>query len=416
MTINANFPVLRPSINLDFANAKALDPRITFARASQASFFGADGLLRLAPANEARFDHDPVTGVSKGLLIEESRKNLYLYSEDFASSYWIKTNVDISPNVSVAPDGTLFADKLIATTADSVHYVYLGMAVTTGVTYVASFFVKSEELSKCMIQFYGTNGAFTNAFLIYDLTTGTVVGTPAASITRYGIDAIGAGWYRVWAASTAIETVQGNTSISLVNNAGLTRFVGDGISGLYVWGAQLEAGSFPTSYIPTTSAQATRAADVAQMTGTNFSSWYRQDEGTFVTESDTSAVTATDKRVFSANDGTTSNHISLHYGANSGGTLSSIILNAGIFQFGPNEGAYIANTPYLRAFAYKAGDPKIATKGALNVATAPSAIIPTVNKLDIGNRVNVQQLNGHVASLTYFPKRLSNAELQGLSA
>jgi hypothetical protein len=70
-----NFPSVRPTLDLDFANSKTLDPRIEFTRASGGSYVGADGLIKYAGVNEARFDHDPVTGESLGLLVEEARTN-----------------------------------------------------------------------------------------------------------------------------------------------------------------------------------------------------------------------------------------------------------------------------------------------------------------------------------------------------
>ena len=76
MAINSNYPKIRPSLNLDFTNSRELDPRITFSRASSGGYFDANGIYRQAAPNEARFDHDPVTGECKGLLIEESRTNL----------------------------------------------------------------------------------------------------------------------------------------------------------------------------------------------------------------------------------------------------------------------------------------------------------------------------------------------------
>ena len=115
---------------------------------------------------------------------------------------------------------------------------------------------------------------FTHTF---NLSTGTASGTGASIVS------VGNGWYLCIGTVTVNTT--GSTGINFsINNGSTNSYTGDGYSGIYLWGAQLEAGAFPTSYIPTTSASVTRNADVASMTGTNFSSWYRQDAGCFYAE------------------------------------------------------------------------------------------------------------------------------------
>ncbi len=107
---NTDFPNVRPSLDLRFALAKKLDPRITFTRGSIGTYFGSDGLMRTAGVNEPRFDHYPITGQSLGLLIEESRTNLVTYSEDFNS--WTKFLASVSSNTATAPDGNTTADTV----------------------------------------------------------------------------------------------------------------------------------------------------------------------------------------------------------------------------------------------------------------------------------------------------------------
>ena len=126
MSISQNFPTIRPTLNLNFARSKTLDPRITFTRASTATYVDEDGLIKTAGADEARFDHDPVTGESLGLLIEESRTNLYDNTINFGSSNWIlQTSPEVTLNTTdvSSPDGTYSAVKWTPTTTLS-QYVY----------------------------------------------------------------------------------------------------------------------------------------------------------------------------------------------------------------------------------------------------------------------------------------------------
>ena len=93
MSINQNFPNVFPSVSLDFENSKTLDPRITFTRSSVGTYVGADGLIKTAAVSEARFDHNPTTGESLGLLIEEQRTNSFLYSGDLSNTDgWTRIN------------------------------------------------------------------------------------------------------------------------------------------------------------------------------------------------------------------------------------------------------------------------------------------------------------------------------------
>ncbi len=111
-------PTMRPTLLLDFANSLTVDPRITFTRASTATYFDAAGVLSSAANNVPRIDYDPETLICKGLLIEEARTNLLTYSEQFDNAAWIKSNANISVTStnSTSPDGTASADTVTIST------------------------------------------------------------------------------------------------------------------------------------------------------------------------------------------------------------------------------------------------------------------------------------------------------------
>jgi hypothetical protein len=227
-----------------------------------------------------RFDHDPTTGESLGLLMEESRQNLLLQSEDFSTT-WTNGESSENINVAVAPNGTTTADALVDTVNNSPHNVSQNVAGCAGSTsYTFSCYMKKGSKDFGALIFgpnasWGTGGG---ASVFFDLTNGTISASTSATGT---IQALPNGWYRCTATATTVAspgTVFGRIGSSLTGSA--QTYEGNGDEAIYLWGAQLEAGSFPTSYIPTTDATATRAADVASISGSNFSSWYRQDEGT----------------------------------------------------------------------------------------------------------------------------------------
>ena len=136
-----DYPTIEPSLRLDFANARALDPRITFTRASTATYVGRDGLIKTAGEDEARFDHDPTTGESLGLLIEESRTNLLPQSQQYTSTYWNDLNTlptGWTTTAGPAPDGSN-----TVTTWNSGNQIYeSNVSYSVGPQYTASVFVK----------------------------------------------------------------------------------------------------------------------------------------------------------------------------------------------------------------------------------------------------------------------------------
>lgn len=269
-----------PALDLFFSATKALDSRITFTRASTATFVNASGLVESAASGVARFTHDPVTLASLGLLVEESRTNLFLRSEEFSDAYWNKGNASVSANATTAPDGATTADKLVEDTATATHQLFRTVSVTSGQAYTFSLFIKPAGRSRIQFNLPFNFPASTQA--VFDVSTGTVVSSTGGATAS--ISAQANGFYRCVVTATATATSNGTLYLALVNTGTTTSYTGDGSSGLFLWGAQVEAGAFATSYIPTTSATVTRAADVATMTGTNFSSWYNQSQGTAVVD------------------------------------------------------------------------------------------------------------------------------------
>jgi hypothetical protein len=421
MSIKANFPSIRPSLLLDFANVKALDPRITFTRASTGTYFDAKGVLQTAVSGQARFDHNPTTLAPLGLLIEEQRTNLQVYSDDFADAAWTKTNSSITSNTIVAPNGTLTGDKLVEDATASVgHYVGDGFSVTSGTSYAASVYAKAGERTAFQIILL-SSGFGANVIGAFDLSNGvsTVVGGTASSSL---ITPVGNGWYRCTVIAQATATTSTSQQIrtaSTYSASSPASYTGDGTSGIFIWGAQIEAGAFPTSYIPTVAAAATRNADAASMTSTNFSSWYSQNEGTLYAEfiPNTPLSNPANQYVFAASDNTLSNRVCT-FRALSSGDAALRVTAGGVSQLAAVSFAAIANGSSNKTSVAYGGVGAIAATNALlssaGLSTAPTGI----NRLYIGANelgTSVQQLNGTIRKIAYYPTRLSNAQLQALT-
>jgi hypothetical protein len=209
----------------------------------------------------------------------------------------------------VAPNGTTTADKLVATLNNDQKYVSTTVSVISSFSYAFGMFAKKGEYEVLQISVANTNFSGTLAYANFNLNTGTIVSSVDCTPS---IQDIGDGWFRcsvIMAAATGTGANAFRFSPYASGNPGrLASYTGDGTSGIYLWGAQLEAGAFPTSYIPTTDATATRAADVASISGSNFSSWYRQDEGTtFAAYSQY----ASGGNIYTISDGTAANFITI---------------------------------------------------------------------------------------------------------
>jgi hypothetical protein len=288
--IDLDCPVVRPSLDLDFTQEE-LDPRITFTRGSIGTRVNRNRLIETVATNQPRFDYDPISGECKGLLIEESRQNLLTYSEDFSNAVWTKSQSSIITTSIVAPNGSTTYKLVENTVSGAGHFITQGsITKLSNAVLTLTIFAKAAER-----QYFGlVINSFSTGFgsrygAEFNLGNGTASEHDSAQGTytsgSYSITPYPNGWYRCRITCTTSTDAQTQVRIFTFRDANQwtssSSYSGDGTSGIYVWGAQLETGAFPTSYIPTTASTVTRSADLASMTGTNFSSWYNQSEGTF---------------------------------------------------------------------------------------------------------------------------------------
>jgi hypothetical protein len=367
-------------------------------------------VLLAAQAGVPRFDHNPTTGVSLGLLIEEQRTNLALYSAQFDDAYWSKADTAVDSNTIVAPDGTLTGEKLYENTATGQHRLLFatGITISTGVPYTYTIYAKSGERSRLKLANNGNFGA------IFDLSSGTIVETNAGFTSS--ITPVGNNWYRCAVTETSTASATGRLIVLLVSSGTTISYTGDGYSGIYIWGAQLEAGAFPTSYIPTVASQVTRSADAASMTGVNFSSWYRADEGSIVAGFGVNQVPSLDARLFYIGDGTTSNLMESNL------TTATNVVRFNVSTGGASQAAIITSataaqgTQNWAVATYKVNDFAATANGAAAV-TDTVGTVPVPNQLVIGNYAGLSRyINGTIRKIAYYPKRLANAEIVALTA
>jgi hypothetical protein len=380
---------------LDFTNP-VLDPRITFSRGTGATRVNASGFIEVVGTTTPRFDYDPVTLAPRGLLIEEARTNLLTYSEAISTGY-APVRATLVNNATAAPSGVVNATKIVEdTTATSTHIV--GGAITSGATSSFSVFAKAAERT----WLYVVSGTATAYF---DLSTGAVGTT--ANCTGSTVN-MGNGWYRCIISNFTTST---SVYVGPASGNGGASYTGNGTSGLYLWGLQLEAGAFATSYIPTVASTVSRSADVATMTGTNFSSWYNQAEGTFV--SDWSAIGYSGSNVIiGVSDSGLTNQF--QQALLSATTARFLVRTSGVDQatLDSTSGATSINK---MASAYKVNDFASTVNGAV-VVTDAAGTLPVTDRMGIGSRLNGLIWNGHIRAIAYYNTRLPNTQLQTLTA
>jgi hypothetical protein len=427
LPIAGSFPAL-PTLNLKFSeNRNLIDDvtgrqLITFTRASSATFIDSAGRLQTAAVDVPRFDHNPTTGESLGLLVEDQRTNSLLRSEEFDNAAWPRSGTTlptITADAAVAPNGATTADLWTRAITGS-NFISQAIAkAASAIQYTFSVFVKQSVGNFCALRCQGT---FPNKVdVVFNLSSGTIStaatvagGTftgPSASITPYPN-----GWYRLTVTATS-DTATGYQCFASFSSNGVLIDGIDSVSnsaGL-LWGAQLEAGAFATSYIPTTAAAVTCSADVASITGANFSSWYRQDEGTvFARYSFPQSPTAGGGRVFQFTNAAATNLIWLR--AQGGVNRIYDVTDASVSQASFNQGAYAAGIEYRAALAAKANDFGFAENGGASQSDS-SGTMPSVDRAGIGMEPigNGSQGNVHIRRLTYWPQRLSNSTLQTIT-
>jgi hypothetical protein len=364
-------------------------------------------LIETVSANQPRFDYDPVTGECKGLLIEESRSNLLVNSDDFNS--WAKNNYNVSTNVITAPDGTLTADKIIPINSNTNHDLFKTPSLSSN-TYTLSIFAKAAEQSFIRLRIDdGVVGRGT-FFNLSNGSIGSSVNVTSSTITPYPN-----GWYRC---SITVTTNIINVVFNSFPIGSTTNYTGNGTSGIYVWGAQLEAGAFPTSYIPTTASTVTRSADNASMGGTNFSSWYNQSEGTLYANAKSNSNTTQIPGIAALNNSSspTTNRVDLRYyqGGNSYTFFNGV--GGGGGSLPRTSGFSLTNPKFVVSYASQ--NVNFCVNSSLTSSRA-SAFVPSplVNRLLIGSFDSGTSgyLNGTISRLTYYPRALKPNQLQYLT-
>src|SRR6056300_147500 len=375
--------------------------------------------LQTAGNNVARFDHNPITGESKGLLIEQGETNLSTYSEDVVNWYNTKAYSTLKSNVAIAPDGTLTADRVIKDNANANSYVGKNFSLTSGSSYTASVYVKKYQSSSSFNYVAITNESNSGNTAWFNLDTATV-GTVRGTNASATITDVGNNWYRI--SYTWEETAGGTQTIyhRISDGDDDTTSTGNGFDGYFAWGFQLEAGTerMLSSYIKTEGSTVTRDSDEAVIYDIYTSDWLKQGKGTVYVETSYYDVnffvtnlhfatlyqnrtgarfyvryTAYDRVAFLLTDGT-NNQTSTVSGANN---------------------STLPNVNHKVAYSYATDKINFAVNGGAFTEDTTAKIGEfNIFYLTRSNSTS-QKYNGHLKKIAYYPTNLTSNEIVDLT-
>ena len=404
---------LDSSLELDFT-AGWLDSRITFSRASTATYFDVTGTMQTAATNVPRFDYDPVTLQPRGLLVEEARTNLWPFSADLSttSSNGAPADVIKTANAAVAPDGTMTAARLVPSTGTGVHLSYRTFTGAVSTSYVASFFFKPAGYTTVQVVL-GNTGFPANGNANFDIQNGVVLSTGAGA-SAAGIIPAGNGWYRCWVAVTS-QASAGTYVANFTPYNGTLSFAGDGTSGVFAWGGMVEAGAFPTSYVATpTAAAVTRAQEQASMPATSL---VTPSAYTLVSEVQigTSNPAPYNAGTAALHDGTNNNRVALLYYPNL--SIGGYVVAGGTIQLDYETTTGISPFAIVRTGASVAATAYVAVNGGIVTGAHTGTTVPSVTTLAIGNSgPNTAACQQWIRRVRVWNRAVSATELQQVTS
>lgn len=392
-----------PRLALDFTTG-TLDPRVTVTRAlNTATRVNSSGYIETINANLPRFAFDPITLLPRGLLIEEERTNLLGYSAEYDNGYWAKLNVNISADAVLSPDGTTNAEAITSTSSAVATVGFFRNTGSLAAGHTMTVYAKAGTSDIAWIS--GNTG---QSYGVFNLATQTILGSANGTPS---IVAAGNGWYRLAVSNTTVTNAFVIMGAKDNYTSGDPWANGTWTSGntIHMWGAQLEYGAFPTSYIPTNSSSSqTRNSDVVTMTGSNFSSWWVSTTGAVVARTLQNLVSGISPSV-QFDDATADNIIALRGNT----TNPELYIKATTDQAQIDAGTIAANTAYTLGGVWDTNNCAAALNGAAPVPDT-SVTVPTVTQARLGSD-GINYLNGYLQTVRYWPQRITNAEIQAFS-
>ena len=385
-----------------------------FTRSGSATRINAQGLIETVGSGVSRLNYPMIDGVVKGCpshILEPQRTQLVQYSEDFSDSSWIKSGPTLTYNQGISPDGGNNATKIIPSTSNTSQDIFATVTALGSTVYTRSFFAKADGYNWIYIQQYD---GLTNLGAWFDLSTGLIGNTQSnvtSDIKYYGND-----WYKCSVTFTTQSSGSNERAqIRVVGSNGASTLQGNGIDGVLIWGAQVEQGSYPTSYIPNygTAAGVTRSAETA--TGSGDAATFNDSEGVLMIESATLSESDITARYFQLSDGSvTANGLTFRYYTTTN-YFQALYYTNGAYQavlsiFLPDSSEF-----NKIAFKYKTNDFSLFVNGIKVGSDANGSTGYTLSNLSFNNN-GFDSFEGSTKQLQYFDTALSDTDLEKLTS
>ena len=440
------YPNFRPRVDWNFAAVKKLDPRIKYRRQNNASYTDEFGMIRQVSENEPRFDHDPITGECKGLLLEEGRTNLVASSEDMNESFgsWVNNGIGARYTDSsgvISPDGTTGSTKLIENGATSSHLIYDNVSCSASTGYITSVFLKKPATNGRTFALI-TEGNTQNATAYFNLVDGTTTNNSGTGFVSSGTIEYPNGWWRCWMRfNTGGSQSSLNVQFGPAGDSGTGTFSYAGDSNKYIlaWGAQCESGEMVTSYIKTerhaNDNGSTRGQDFTTVEGTDFSDIFDTDFKQFSMVADYDNTTTPDGNSYSIIDlwGEETNYEDriewfkldsspYHIETRAFGGNSAIFVNGELSASTKAKAQRFATSWYVPDYSNTSSRRFVVSMGgeAVDVVGDNSGTsVPSLTRLGIGCNPTRLDFSGgvlHFKRLMFYNRTLSDGQLQNLSA
>jgi len=381
------------------------DGDFTVSADADATRVNSDGLIETTVANQARLSRNFIDGVVQPdpfLLLEPTRTNSTTYSEDFTqTSYWGNVvDVVATTNQTTAPDGSNTGNKIQANSGTNFKILRTGaFTIPSGIT--MSMFVKRGNHDYILFKAQGD----------YNFNLSTL--TWGGSYSNVGFEEYPDGWIRLYA--TTSSSVLSYFGIYLTDSSFNQSWTATGNEYVYVWGAQYETGSYPTSYIPTTTSAVTRTIDYAS--GAGDINTFNDSEGTLFIDAAALGNDGT-YRVINISDGTSSNRVLIQLG-NNNNQIRADLISGGVTQTSLSTTSYTFTNFNKIAFKYKGNDTALFVNGTQVSTTQTGKTMPTgLDRIDFtnGSLGSVFYFRGKLKQLMYFDTALSNSELIQLTS
>lgn len=406
------------------------DGDFTVSADADATRVNKDGLIESTVANQARLNYNFIDGVVQPdphLLLEPTRTNLQVRSEELENAAWSKSNITVTDNDIISPDGGLNGSKLAENTSGTNAYFIDDLYGASGGTYTFSCFLKKGTLKYAGIRAL-TNNFGNRHFVLLDLEDGSVASTNTlgSGVTwEYNVENYGNGWYRLSVTgshtSSNVGILISGSNVSNPSYGGaIPSYNANGSGDFYAWGAQVEEGSYPTSYIPTSGTAVTRSVDTC---GTSDNNLINNAEGVlFVdfefSEQGTTSLYQIPIGLFNSGGGGTQRITIDNY---SGKLRIYVVSPSGtitVWDTSKSISNVIANQRYRVAIRYKNGDCASYVNGELYKADSGSVSGFDLVKMVFGyaNFGNTLMHRGKIYQAMYFNTALTNAELQTLTS